>query len=133
MKVMTGKAKQPSVLPAIVLSIRSGEDPKLIETDAIIGKADFLLEILMVPDRGAPLGVGFKVTVTNVKSGAEVVSLYTDAIPQMQQQPSHYVITESGFEKRQPRAQASVADVGVALARQAMQSMGPRIGNDTTK
>jgi hypothetical protein len=86
-----------------------------------------------VPDRGAPLGVGFKVTVTNVKSGAEVVSLYTDAIPQMQQQPSHYVITESGFEKRQPRAQASVADVGVALARQAMQSMGPRIGNDTTK
>jgi hypothetical protein len=106
---------------------RTGVDPKLIEADAVVGNADLLLEVIMVFDRDAPLGAGFKVTVTDVKSGAQVLSFFTDARPEPPQQPSHYVVTDSGFEKRQPRAQATVRDVGIALARDIMRSMGPRL------
>jgi hypothetical protein len=103
-------------------------DPKLIEADAVLAKADLLLEVVMVPDQSAPLGAGFKVTMTNIKSGAEVFSIYTVALPELPQLPSYYVVTNMGFEKRQPRIQATVVDVGIALARQVMRSLGPQIG-----
>ena len=103
-------------------------DPKLIEADAVLAKADLLLEVVMVPDQSTPFGAGFKVTVTDIKSGAEVLSIYTAARPELPKWPSHYVVTDSGFEKRQPHIQAGVADVGIALARQVMRSLGPRIG-----
>jgi hypothetical protein len=102
-------------------------DPKLIEADAVLAKADLLLEVVMVPDQSTPLGAGFKVTMTDIKSGAEVFSIYTAARPELPQMPSYYVVTDSGFEKRQPYVQATVVDVGIALARQVMRSLGPRI------
>jgi hypothetical protein len=105
-------------------------DPKLIETDAVLAKADLLLEVVMVPDQGTPLGAGFKVTMTDIKSGAEVFSIYTEGRPELPQLPSHYVVTDSGFEKRQPHIQVTIFDVGVALARAVMRSAGPRLARN---
>jgi hypothetical protein len=107
-------------------------DPKLIEADAVLAKADLLLEVVMVPDQSTPLGAGFKVTMTDIKSGAEVLSIYTAARPELPQMPSYYVVTDSGFEKRQPQVHATVVDVGIALARQVMRSLGPRIDRTRT-
>jgi hypothetical protein len=111
---------------------RRGVDPKLIETDAVVAKADLLLEIVMVPDQSTPLGAGFKVTMTDVKSGAELLSIYTVARPELPQLPSRYVVTDSGFEKRQPHVQATVMDVGVALARDVLSSVGARLARNGT-
>jgi len=106
---------------------RVGIDPKLIEADAVLRQSDLLLEIVTVPDPSTPLRVGFKVTMTDVKSGAEVFSIYTIARPDLPQLPGHYVVTDSGFEKRQPQVRATVADIGMALARDVMSTAGPRL------
>jgi hypothetical protein len=106
---------------------RSGIDPKLIEADAVLGKSDLLLEVVMVFDQRAPLGAGFKVTATDVKTGTSLVTFYTPAMPQLVQPPPYYQATSSGFERRQPHIAPSVPDVGAALARDLMQSLGPRL------
>jgi hypothetical protein len=104
---------------------RGAIDPKLIEADAVSGHSEWLLEILMVPDVQTPIGVAFKVTVTDVKSGTELLSIYTAARPQLATLPSYYVATADGFELRHPRRQPSADDVGVSLAREIMESMRP--------
>jgi hypothetical protein len=104
---------------------RAGIDPKLIEADAVTGRSDWLLEILLVCDQRAPLGVGFKVSITDVKSGSELLSMYTAARPQLVTLPSYYVATGSGFELRHPTRQPSVSDIGVSLAREIMESVRP--------
>jgi hypothetical protein len=109
---------------------RERVDPKLIEADAVLAKADLLLEVVMVPDQSTPLGAGFKITMTDIKSGAEVFSIYTAARPEIPQLPSRYVVTDSGFEKRQPHIQVTASDVGVALARAVMRSAGPRLSRN---
>ena len=108
-------------------------DPKLIETDAVRAKADLLLEVVMVPDQSAPLGAGFKITMTDIKSGAEILSIYTAARPELPQMPGYYVVTALGFEKRQPRTQVTTSDVGVALARAVMRAVGPRLARNHTE
>lgn len=104
---------------------RGAIDPKLIEADAVSGHSDLLLEILMIPDVQTPLGVGFKVTVTDVKTGTERMSIYTAARPQLATLPSYYVATATGFELRHPRRQSTADDVGVSLAREIMESIRP--------
>lgn len=103
---------------------RGAIDPKLIEADAVSDHSDWLLEILMVPDVQTSLGIGFKVTVTDVNSGTELLSIYT-ARPQLETPPSYYVATASGFELRHPQRQPSADDVGGSLAREIMESMRP--------
>jgi hypothetical protein len=104
---------------------RGAIDPKLIEADAVSAHSDWLLEILMVPDARTVLGIGFKVTVTGVNAGTELLSIYTAANPQVASLPSYYVATASGFELRQPTRQLSADDVGVSLAREIMESLRP--------
>ncbi|MFL6604456.1 MAG: hypothetical protein ACJ8R9_24410 [Steroidobacteraceae bacterium] len=109
---------------------RLGVDPKLIEADAVVGKADLLLEILMVPDQSTPLGVGFKATLTDIKTAREVTSVYTQARPELTQFPSHYVVTETGFEKRQYQPRATPRDIGIALAHEVMLATGPGLARN---
>jgi hypothetical protein len=106
---------------------RAGVDPKLIETDAVMGRAELLLEIIMVKDANAPLGAAFKVVVTELKSGEEIASLYTLARPELFPPPGRYVVTDTGFEWRQPGVQVGVADIGVALSREVMQALGQHL------
>jgi hypothetical protein len=107
---------------------RGAIDPKLIEADAVLGKSDLLLEVVMVFDQRAPLGAGFKITATDVKSGASIVTFYTGAMPQLVQPAPYYEATSTGFERRQPHVAPSVPEVGAALARDVMQSLGPHLG-----
>lgn len=103
---------------------RTGVDPRLIETDAVRGEADILLEVLLVRDDASPLGTGFKVEMTDVKAGSELASLYTDALPTLPVPSGRYVATDQGFVWQQPPPPAPApAQVGTALADKIMQSL----------
>jgi hypothetical protein len=108
---------------------RHGVDHKLIEADAVLGRADLLLEVLMVPDQSRPLGAAFRATLTEVKSAREIASLYTPAQPELPLYPSHYTVTDTGFEKRQYQPRATPADIGVALAHEIMRAIGPALAS----
>lgn len=107
---------------------RAGVDPRLVEADAVLHKADILLQILLVPDRTAPLGSGFQISAVNVKTGAEVLSLYTRAQPKVHPPAGRYVATNGGFVWRQPPAQApTVRQVAIELAKEILRSLGPTL------
>jgi hypothetical protein len=106
---------------------RAGVDPKLIETDAVMDRAELLLEIIMVKDADAPLGAAFKVAVTELKSGEQIASLYTLARPELPPPPGRYVVTNTGFEWRQPPVQVGIPEIGVELSRELMQALGQHL------
>jgi hypothetical protein len=107
---------------------RAGADPKLIEADAVARRADLLLEVVMVPDADAPLGAGFKVTLTEVRSGTEVFTRYTAARVPTPPPVTRTVVTDTGFERRtMPPPPASVADVGVELAHEVMEILSQHL------
>lgn len=108
----------------------STENTRELETKALLGKADLLMEVLMTSDAEAPLGWGFKVSVRDLKSGEEKTSLYTPAHP-INNSPvqTEYKATDKGFEKTTYSKQATVNDIGVALAVDVMNAMLPSMKN----
>lgn len=107
---------------------RPGVDPKLIEADAVLGKADILLQVLLVRDADSPLDTGFNVSALRVKTGAEIASLYTLALPSLSAAPGHYVATDSGFQWEQPRTPTPDAgEIGSKLADEVMEKLGPML------
>ena len=102
----------------------STENLPEIETKALMGKANLLMEVLMTSDKDAPLGWGFKVSVRDLKTGEEKTSLYSQAHPILAvPSQSSYVATDKGYEKIAYQQQATVNDVGVALAIDVMNEM----------
>src|SRR6185437_5759642 len=105
---------------------RTGVDPKLIEADAVLGKADILLQVLLVPDTDSPLDTGFQVSALRVRTGAEIASLYTLALPNLSAAPGQYVATDSGFVWEQtPAPTPDASDIGIKLADEVMEKLGP--------
>lgn len=108
---------------------RTGVDPKLIETDAVLGKADILLQVLLVRDAASPLDAGFKVSAIRVRTGAEIASLYTLALPDLPAPQGRYVATDRGFVWRQPpRPTPDAAQIGAELANEVMEELAPGLG-----
>ncbi len=107
---------------------REGVDPKLIESDAIRGKADILLEIVMVRDLSSPLGRGFRVKATSVATAEEMSFLYTLAQPLAPLRTGRYVGTEDGFKWQGPPPWVpSVDQVGRTLAQEVMGALAPSL------
>lgn len=102
-------------------------DPKEVETTAVLESADLLLEILFVPDSDGPIGYGFRVSVRNIESGVESVAFYTLGRPWVPALPGRYVATTKGYEWSQSKAQAGIQDVGAALADELMDRLAPRL------
>ncbi len=106
---------------------RAGGDSRLMETDALIGKAELVMQVLMIPDAHAPLGWAFDVTVRDIARGHEVAALYTQATPPGLAGPVRWVATEHGFQKRQEKRDATVEEVAITVAHEVMQSLGPSL------
>lgn len=107
---------------------RNGEDSKLIESDAVVGKADVLLEVILIRDFTAPLGTGFKVSATNVHTADKVTEFYTVAMPILPVPSARYVPTDSGFVRWQPPAPIpTVEEVGAKLADEVMGMLRNRM------
>jgi hypothetical protein len=108
---------------------REGADPKLIESDAVKGNADILLEILMVKDFDSALGRGFKVIATQVSTGEEITSFYTRAQPPAPLRTGRYVGTDEGFKWQSPTPWVPPVDqVGRTLAEEVMITLARAFG-----
>jgi hypothetical protein len=106
---------------------RDGGDPQLIETDAITGFADLLMEVLLVPDPEAPLAYGFDVRLKNLRTGQQVLSVYSQGRPGASPAQGRWEATSNGFEYRVPEAAApSVQEIGSALAHDVMTVLETR-------
>ena len=107
---------------------RSGGDPRLIEADALLGRADMLLEILMIEDKDAPAAHGFDVRVKDLRRGTEVASVYSRAVPPAPRQgPGGWVAGGNGYEFKAAPASTTPAgpdQIGAALARDVMFVLG---------
>jgi hypothetical protein len=113
---------------------RSERNAQLVEADAILSKADLLVEVEFVPDAAAPLAQGFKVSVKAFDSGAELASFYTAASPALRRLPGRYVATEQGFAWVDPPAPApSALTVGTELAQELMRQLLPVLENRTSR
>lgn len=100
------------------------ENTRALETRALLGKADLLMEVLMTQDPDAPLGWGFRMNLRNIKTGEDRASLYTEALPIIST-PSRtrFHATDTGFTKVVEEPQATVQDVGRALAVEVMSAI----------
>jgi hypothetical protein len=99
---------------------------KQAEAEALRGKADLLLQVLLVPDTNTPLGYGFDVVVRRVDTGAVLTGLYTLALPLAPQPQSQYAATDRGFVPRTPPP-PSLEAIGAQLAGEVMNELGPTL------
>jgi hypothetical protein len=95
-----------------------------IETDALLGKADLLLEILMTRDSDAPLGWGFRSNLKDVKSGRLLGTSYLVAMPRGKQAEPVYRARPGGFDLIAP--QVTVKAIGDTLAVDSMRDLATR-------
>lgn len=109
---------------------RAGADALLVEIDAMLKHADLLMEVLWIEDKDAPAGHGFDVRVKHLRTGSEVTSLYSRGMPLPKpKRPGAWGAGAHGYEFRlpPPPAPSSPTDVGEAVARDVMESLGGAI------
>jgi hypothetical protein len=97
-------------------------DIQSVEVGALLGKADYLMEILVTNDAESPIGSRFRVTVKDVRSGQIVALASTRAMPSLASE-TRWVPTASGFEKRTTTEQATLEDYGRQLAHESMMQL----------
>lgn len=99
-------------------------DAKEIEAEAVVGKSNLLVEVLLIPDASAPIGSAFKLAVKDLKKGTEIVSFYTRAIPKAAPVQGGYVATDRGFEWQQPIAdEPTFSEIGTKLALETIEKL----------
>ncbi len=99
-------------------------DSVTVETDALIGYADYVAEVVYSSDPQSQLGVEFLVSVKQVASGRVAAMFRTDATPADLPPPStRWAATASGFEQRTTYASASPRQVGEQLALETMEAL----------
>jgi hypothetical protein len=104
-------------------------DRQQLEIQALIGHADYFLEVLLSPDESAPLGLGFRTDLKTVQGGQVLGSAYLTAMPDLPPPGrGHYVARPGGYELVPPSpARITVQAIGDALAMQTMQELARRL------
>jgi hypothetical protein len=99
-------------------------NPDLIalETGALLGKADLLMEVLVSPDADSPIGCRFRVTVKDIDTGQVIGLLSTRAIPQVDSHTG-YVAGAGGFQKVTTRTTPNLEDFAERLAEETMAQL----------
>ena len=101
-------------------------DYQKIETDALVGYADYVGEILFSPDGDGDLGMSFLVSVKEVGTGRVVAQFRSSAeVPGSKAVDApRYVATSAGFEIAEtPVIAAPPLEVGEQLAHETMQAL----------
>ena len=96
-----------------------------VETDALIGYADYLAEILLTPDQSGDSNWAFMVTVKSVSTG-QVVAMFKSTAnkPFEEAQETRWIATSSGYQKvTDQRKIGSPTEVGEQLAYETMQAL----------
>lgn len=103
-------------------TLGSTPDIQSVEVGALLGKADYLMEILVTDDEQSPIGARFRVTVKDVHTGQIVGLSSTRAMPPVSSD-TRWVATAGGFEKRTTTEQAALEDFGRQLAHESMMQL----------
>ena len=105
---------------------RGGGDQQLIETDAILGFADLLMEVIWVEDKAAPAGYAFDVRTKSLRTGQEVSSVYTRGqVIAREARDGKWVAGKDGYVFVRPATpEPTPADVGAAISRDVMMTLG---------
>lgn len=96
-----------------------------VETAAILGKADIVIEVVQLDDPRKPDGVSYRVIGRNVRSGKTVVTLSTGARPPVQKMG--YVAGPSGGFVRATAPEPGPSDIGRQLAIETMSALSARL------
>lgn len=97
-------------------------DIQSVEVGALLGTADYLMEILVTDDEQSPIGARFRVTVKDVRTGQIVGLSSTRAMPMLSSE-TRWVATNGGFEKQTTTEQAALEDFGRQLAHESMMQL----------
>jgi len=100
---------------------------QLVETEALQGKADYLIEVQITPDLNAPAQVRFRVTAKKIDTG-EVVALFSTLAAGQTTPYVQYVATATGYERQTVEPEVSLEDVGHQLAQETMARLARSIG-----
>jgi hypothetical protein len=92
-----------------------------IETAAIEGKADVILEVLMSADGQSPTGYSYRVDAKDVKTGLVITRFVTQAMPPMAPPQKRYFANDTGFTSAMTEASLPTAEeVGRQLGAETM-------------
>lgn len=99
-------------------------DYQKIETDALIGFADYFAEVLMTRDYEADLGMSFMVSIKEVATG-RIVTMFKSAAtpPEEDSKKAKFIATSSGYKKVASFETTSPEDVGTQLAHETMVAL----------
>lgn len=100
----------------------SSSDTQTTETAGLVEKADWLMELVLVKDKDAPLGYGFRVTVKSIKNSTVLSEFYTQAIPTLPGKQQFIAVPGQGFE-RTVALQPSVRDIGYNLGLEVIRTL----------
>lgn len=95
-------------------------DSQSIETEALVGKADLLVEILSRPSPEEDSGFLFRVSVKEIKSGRVLVTFSSGGLPDPESS-RRFVATDRGFEPIARRATGE--EPAKAVARETMAAL----------
>lgn len=93
-----------------------GGDSRTVESKALMGKADLMLEVLLTRDQEAPIGWGFRGILRDIDSGRLLASFYSRAMPDLAPVPAQYRATDRGFARVEGKRVVTLEDVGRTLA-----------------
>lgn len=96
-----------------------------VETAAILGKADIVLEVVQLDDPRKPDGVSYRVIGRNVRSGKVLVTLSTGARPPARRMG--YVAGADGGFVRATAPEPGPSDIGRQLAIETMAALSQRM------
>lgn len=96
-----------------------------IETSAILGKADIVLEIVQLADSRKSTGVSYRVIARNVRTGRVLATLSTAAKPPVGKMP--YVAGPNGGFVRAVAPEPGPQDIGRQLAIETMSALSARM------
>lgn len=115
-----------SIMRTTGLAQGAGERSNIqrLETSAILGKADIVIEIVQLADSRKADGVAYRVIGRNVRSGKIVASLSTGARPPARHMP--LVAGPSGFV-RAVAPEPGPSDIGRQLAIETMAALSARL------
>lgn len=104
-------------------------DAQQLEMQALAGHADVFLEVLLSPDVDAPLGVGFRIDLKQVRSGQVLGTAYLHAMPELPPPaPAHFEARPGGYVRvSPPPPTVTVEAVGDALVLQTLAELQPRL------
>ncbi|WP_020399424.1 hypothetical protein [Kordiimonas gwangyangensis] len=93
-----------------------------IEINAMLGKADYMIEVLLAPSAESESGLAFQVNVVQIETGETITSMYSDAMPPTRE-VKQYEATRNGFKEYYEVEGYSEQRVGEELAIRTMMEL----------